>query len=213
MAKSLFINAGTHYMIRRAKHSAELAEAGNHTGVDAVIFSAIAAEAFPNDLLVFASLYTKNELSADKRVVAAVQMLKQAESDRVQVKLKYQLLHYALTGEPINTGSNPYQDFSFLVDLRNSLVHHKVDIADLSERAFEKHVEKIHGALAVRKLLVRSQDHMPQDWKTLIDESPLAARWAIQTTQNIIRKIIDVIPEKQLKHIFESSLIFKQTQH
>lgn len=213
MAKSLFINTGAKDMIQRAERSAELAETGSHTGVDAIIFSAIAAEAFPNDLFVFASLFRENELAVDERVVAAVQILKQAESDKVQIKLKYQLLHYALTGKPIDTGSNPYQDFSFLIDLRNSLVHHKVDIVDLSGRAFERHIEKIHGALAVRRLLVRSQKDMPHDWKVAIDESPLAARWAIQTTQNIIRNIIDVIPEKRLKQLFERSSIFKQTQH
>jgi len=211
--QSIFINTGAQDMIRRAKRVAEMTEAGYHIGADAIIFSAIAVEAFPSDFVGWASFIFDREPGYDKRVIAAVRLLKQAESDKLQIKLKYQLLHYALVGEGTDTGANPYQDFSFLIDLRNALVHHKVDIVDLTTRSFEQQIAKIHQGLIQRKLVVRPTEHMPDDWKMVLDESPLAARWAVTTTQRMIKHTVDSIPDQKVREWYKFSSIFKETQH
>ena len=212
---SYYINTGCQDMIYRAKIAAQMVSGGHRTGVNAIIFSAIAAEAFPNDFVGWCTPIMAFKQKYEKHIAASVQLLRQAESDRMQVKTKYQMMYYALCGEPIETGNKPYQDFALLIDLRNDLVHHKVDVVETKSNSLlhENRIKKLFSSLIQRKLLIRKEDQMPCDWKIVIDESPAVAHWAVASAQAIISEMIKKLPEGEIRTMYRRSSILKSTLH
>ena len=195
-------------MFSRAKRAVEMAAEGADAGIDAIIFSAIAAEAFPNDLATWAAYEVNGDKRVSPQLAAAVEILTQAESDRVQIKLKYQLVYYALTGLALPKGKPPFQDFAFLVDLRNALVHHKPDVV-LEHGKFSREVKMMHAGLIQRGLVKRSPEHMPYDWRALLDEEDKVARWAVGSCASMVSFIIDALPASKAKKAFLSSGVYQ----
>jgi hypothetical protein len=92
-----------------------------------ILFSALAAEAFINELpeaasrdaytlryLQFPAVPVLDDLAATLRAMVAA---------RKKIQLKYQAAMKILTGSAFNRGAAPYQDFDRLIALRNDLVH------------------------------------------------------------------------------------------
>ena len=89
-----------------------------------VIFAAASLEAFINETADWAR-QVSNFSSQPDRIMTLAQVLTDAEKSRASVQAKYQLVHWILFSKAYEQGSNPYQDFALLMELRNSLMHIK----------------------------------------------------------------------------------------
>lgn len=90
----------------------------------AIVFAASALEAFMNERVEWAvQLCAKGEQRELVRTFASI--LTDAENSRASLESKYKLARWILNGKAYDEGANPYQDFSLLISLRNSLLHLK----------------------------------------------------------------------------------------
>jgi len=51
------------------------------------------------------------------------QMMGDADDDHASIDFRVRLAHWIMTGRMMDRGSQPYQDFTLLISLRNDLVH------------------------------------------------------------------------------------------
>ena len=95
--------------------------------LSAILFSALATEAFINELpeAAFRDAYALRSLQ-----LPAVPILNELATTlgvmvaaREKIQLKYQAARRILTGRAFDRGAAPYQDFDRLIALRNDLVH------------------------------------------------------------------------------------------
>jgi hypothetical protein len=91
------------------------------SAIIAVIMSAIAMEAFINE--VTALSVSRTPIGVDAPVERFAAVMSKAVETRADVRLKYQLARASLVGEPFDRGTQPFQDFATLVRLRNWCVH------------------------------------------------------------------------------------------
>ena len=127
------------------------------------------------------------------------------------------------TGCDYAKGEAPYQDFSFLFDLRNELVHaheHAVGVTEAEWKAAHNFLGglcaprnneplgpsgKIWGGLEPRGLVkipeeVEESAHLCH-WVDFL-MSPETERWACKTTSAIIHSFIGVLPDNDYKQFF-----------
>jgi hypothetical protein len=95
--------------------------------LSAILFSALAAEAFINELPEAASrdAYAIRDLQLLAALVLddLATTLNAMEEARQEIQLKYHAARRILTGHEFPRGAAPFQDFDQLVKLRNDLVH------------------------------------------------------------------------------------------
>jgi hypothetical protein len=95
----------------------------------AILFSALAAEAFINDLAVAADMAAAfgREHGIESPVLDLLADLASAlveiETDRGSVPLKYQMASKILVGHTFSRGASPFQEFRELFSLRDILAH------------------------------------------------------------------------------------------
>jgi hypothetical protein len=105
-----------------AKRIAGAPRAGGHKeALVSVVFAAASLEAFLNESVYLA----ENTRGAPPIVSAFAQVMADAEESKVQLQSKFQLGNLVLTGKTYDKGTTPYQDFSDLIAVRNSLMHGK----------------------------------------------------------------------------------------
>jgi len=92
--------------------------------LSSIVFASAALEAFINERSEWAAQMC-NFVSQTNIVVTFSNVMADAERSRSSVPAKYQLARWILCGQAYDQGINPYQDFSLLIDLRNSLLHLK----------------------------------------------------------------------------------------
>jgi hypothetical protein len=66
------------------------------------------------------------------RAKALGDALRMIEDEKGQLALKFQIAKFVLTGTPYDAGATPYQDFSALLYVRNSLIHPKPFVTEFS---------------------------------------------------------------------------------
>jgi hypothetical protein len=100
--------------------------------------------------------------------------------------LKYKLLelpNLAFDQEVFKRGEQPFQDMSYLIDLRNSFVHYKMEIDPENKETFDY--------LVMSGIALNSPDGVNRFWAS--DLSTIEGiRWAHNTVLKIINSIIDV---------------------
>jgi hypothetical protein len=199
---STYINNGFPDMIQRARRAESLTHAGRKFGVDCILFSSLAIEAFINDYISILELFeSPKSMHKNEKLIAAAQFLKEAEANKMQPKSKLQSLHYLLTNKAADLGSKQFQDLSFIFKLRNTIVHHKTDSFNANNANIESreiHIQKIIKKLAERRILTRTINILPADWKSLLDESPAISSWAINTVRETTTWVYEATPEGTL---------------
>lgn len=110
-------------------HKASLqAIAAEHSSFVAILFSALALEAWINDLLDHVQCDDSYWSPPETQLLAA--FASQLERRNSSLDLKIQLVATGLRGQPFDPGRQPYQDFALLVRIRNVLVHAKPEHFD-----------------------------------------------------------------------------------
>lgn len=158
-----------------------------------IILSAFAIEGFFNEVAHAVRSYTEAP-----SLRAMGQMLDLAEESNAQPKMKLQIVHYALTGRPLDNGGPLAQDFDSLMALRNGLVHVKplavywAIESDLDAKPLVKFPK------AIRHLVSRKVIDLParqaHNWRQLVC-NPAVARWAHNVAVQTMKKVAEWTPE------------------
>jgi hypothetical protein len=174
----------------------------------AILFSAISAEAFINELADAAAI----DGSLPAQVYLSAEMLRDlgevitlVERGNGSTILKYQLAKKILSGSSFERGSAPFQDFANLMALRNALAH---------PGAFDKFTEE--GRMqpvpsVIRDLqqrgLTRTRGRKAGDapggasWLYEITCTSVA-KWAYDSAHSMIRAILELLPSEQVGHVY-----------
>lgn len=170
-----------------------------------VIFAAMSAEAFPNELQQL-SLDISDKAREPESVRALGQILSDAEDSRLQLKAKYQLIMLILSGAVLDKGAQPFQDFALLVDVRNLIVHWKPEEAVLRRNAdgVLAWETKIMSQLEQRGAITKSDlipSFVPTDQPVEIRSDLLSEMsvqsmgiWACSAVAGIVNTVLDAIP-------------------
>ena len=198
------LDTGVPDLIRRAHLMREIhGHRLHYCGASVALFSAMALEAYPSDLI----LYLHHFLTPDEpaEMHAALDILKDLEKDKVQLKVKYSILYYVLSRTPIPKGDLVYQDFSLLIDIRNHLAHYKAtataqrtDALDRPEKLV-KLLHRISNRKIVDRDIVEDPGILPSTWTMLLDESDTFADWSLRTAQDMLRLIYNAMPDCKTK--------------
>lgn len=165
----------------------------------AILFSALATEAFINELGVTAArvdlIPSDPGLDTMTDLAAMLDMIEKAQG---QIDIKYQMASKILTGKTFPRGQAPFQDFANLMTLRNELVHPRH--RDRTTPA--GHVEPV--SKVVRDLqqrgLTTSKGRRPGDvpggmsWLEEIKSSGVA-NWAYDCARQIIVAVLTMLPD------------------
>lgn len=97
--------------------------------ITSIVMSALAAEAFINELAEAADMEQIGREGITSAILDQLQDLanavKEVEDSHGSVTLKYQIAYLILSGSTFPRGRSPFQEFMQLVSLRNLLVHLK----------------------------------------------------------------------------------------
>lgn len=204
----MFFNSGSLLGIARdaLKTALSLSESdrshvSNHPIVS-IVFAAAAGEAFINEIAELCS-QPFLESSSPSAVLSGdlAMMLDEVEKSRGSTLLKLLVAMKTLSGKTFDKGANPYQDFATLMDLRNTIMHIKIDrIESLTVNEAKVIHPKIISKLQYHSVLVEFDDesNVLASWFYKVS-TPAAARWACTTTANMARAIVEATPAGELR--------------
>lgn len=170
--------------------------------LSAILFSALATEAFINELPEAASrdAYTLDDLQS--RAVPILNDLATSLGAMVEarekIQLKYQEARRILIGRAFDRGTAPYQDFDRLIALRNDLVHPR----HLDRTTALGHTEPASPVVRYlqRRGLTRTRGRRRGDpaggmsWLSEI-YCGRAAAWAHKAACDVIAELIRALPQ------------------
>lgn len=167
-----------------------------------ILLAAAATEAFINELTELVAMQRdsahrqSNPISPPLRAFADV--LQEVEESRGSLALKYLMASQTLSGTTFDKGTNPYQDFTTLITLRNDLMHLKP--RDTFLEPADGTAGVIQPPKYIRGLQQRGLAHTPPEgvgmsWFNMLQTAPMAV-WACDTAQNIILVVLDLIPNE-----------------
>jgi hypothetical protein len=175
-------------------------------GLTAVVFAAASLEALASEVAELADLEVRSG-STDEALQAFAEATLEAERGRGSIHLKFIVASTVLIGQPYRRGSQPYQDFAVLMNLRNAIMHLRPTALFFDERGdWQLGVESVLRELQVRRLIT------PPPPKTVISLLELAsrrpvARWAVNTAVGMAQSFISLFPES-----FRSDVLTDQAE-
>ena len=177
----------------------------------AIVFAAAAAEAFINELGILAAQLVEPRPPADpepETIQTMASLLKEVESSRGSTELKFLVAKSSLSGQPYEKGCNPYQDFSCLMDLRNSLIHLKFDRIEMNHpTSFTLQKPSVVKRLRAKNILSIPDNNSEMITSWIEDVSTLkTARWACRACSEIVLDLCKSIPEGELRR--ETNLFY-----
>ncbi len=171
------------------------------TNLVAIVFSALAVEAFLNELAIldWTSSNEPSLVALDPRLKVLQRFLQLAEESNLQSPGKLLLAHEIL-GVQLETGQQPFQDYHLLKQLRDSIVHSKPTSVEMRREPIEFHSsrKKLLRALQSRGLLSYAPAQRSRPFLDWLDSTNLA-RWATEAASGIIIKTIEALPEGGFK--------------
>jgi len=167
----------------------------------AILFSAIATEAFINDLAEAAAREADHahdmQLPAAPVLADLAAVLNSVEDDRGGVQLKYHMARMACTGHAFDRGIAPFQDFDRLIRLRNLLVHPRHQDRTTSLGYIEPASDIIRDLQqrGLTQTRPRGQGDPPggMSWLSQV-YCDRTATWAHEAARDIIAELIRVLP-------------------
>ena len=172
----------------------------DYKAIAAVIFSCMGSETFINELIEMSSREAGSKFAAISQI-----------SLHSDIRGKFKRAYEGAAGNTYNETIAPYADFSLLIDLRNAFVHYSPDdalfdltthkvVGELGPSAPRKGEDPLLTRLRKRGLLPAPSDREIR-WLNLICTRKLA-EWSIDTSVAIVRSIIEVLPDGNLKSVF-----------
>jgi hypothetical protein len=172
-------------------HRADFSQPENEfAALSVVLFAAMTIEAFLNELAFLAE--------GDSRVRALDDALSEVEDSRGSIRLKLVMATVAL-GKPIDKGSEPYQSFNLLFQVRDALVHLKPKVRNLIGGEGMQPA-KLLGDLRARGLI---GDPRGQDWFLELLASGALCSWALDTARGVVEHVVGLLPEGVRSQVVE----------
>ena len=196
---------------RSKKSSTDERQLGQMDAIDAVVFSVAALECFINEVSELA-----RQACSDKRndnppsVETLGRLLREVEEKKGSLRLKFMLAHLVFTGQTYDASSRPFQDFNLLIQLRNAIVHHKPDeyFTQEADGTIKLDAAKLLSKLESKNVLAERSD-VQTSWLNRIATSA-SARWACNTSSEVINSVIGIVPEcpfkEQLKMLYQAHI-------
>lgn len=159
----------------------------------AIVFAHGAIEAFANEIFWLA----EQAAAADQRLSILASMGRELV-EPTSLMLKVNLIRAVLGGPPYDKSSRPYQDFKFLVQLRNEIVHLKLSMTykgdaftEEVEVSYSDRIKKIEGGL---RALCLWEEPQSTQFPTIIHwlgrlRSPATEMWACVTALAVTNSI------------------------
>lgn len=176
-----------------ARQAAERAETDPPNALSALLLSAIAFEAFFNDVIDMASFpWSDNE----PWEIRAFAYLSEILAERhVPLDCRLETGFYVLTHKPLERGHQPFQDLQLLLELRNRLVHKRPESAPMPALG---HTPEPSPHRLIERLVDRKVIPAPSgaDAPFLLQylEAPAVAHWAVKTAVAMAKGLVAAIP-------------------
>jgi hypothetical protein len=206
----MFINAGP--LFARAKAAYERArntsshdrELGQMDALDAIVFSAVALEAFINEAVELATQPPPPGTSNPPSVNSFATLLADAERSHDSITLKFMRAHHAFTGSTYDAGRAPFQDFVLLVALRDAVVHYRPqDFFNVDARGVVTLTEaKIIARLRSKRIASVASPTTHASWLLLVS-TVAVARWSCKSASTMVASLLDVVPGSHFKDQME----------
>jgi hypothetical protein len=200
----MYAQSGLLYNIAKAAYDRmrTSSQASTSDALVAVVFAAASLESFINEMGTMAQEQSSYLLQPSS-VSTFAQDFHELDARRGTTAQKFQLAYLLFSGRRIETGTNPYQDFQFLMCLRNDLVHltpqDEFDISGSEPVPFTvTPPAKIVDGLRSRQLLAAADADPQLGWISLLSTHE-TARWACLAARSMVDLIIGVIPACTLK--------------
>ena len=192
MSTSTFIHFKYLWLIADKARAGAERFANEHTAADfgqglvAVVFAVAAAEAYINEVSHLVKQDT--HLYPDTLLVDFGAQMTQAVANKMSIEGKY-LLASKLLAQPFQKGKKPFQDLVTVIAARNFLVH---QIPVPSEAI--AHLEQV--GIATKRATFRNYLEEDEPMGSQVDalSNPTVARWACDTSANIIVAVMDMFP-------------------
>ena len=188
-----------------ARNKAEEIQTANtnampHEALSAILFSALATEAFINELPEAAARDTHGSwmtgLPGVQQLRDLATTLDAIEEGQGSVELKYHMASKILAGRTLEADKTPFQQFALLVKVRNEIAHPRH-----RDRTREGYIEP--SSAAIRDLqqrgMTRTRGRRPGDvpggmsWLNEL-ECVRTAGWAYQAAREIIAAVLTMLP-------------------
>jgi hypothetical protein len=175
---------------------------GQPEAIIAIVFSAMALEAFINEAADIAAFPVPSGNPAHPLSVVTFagieEELKGSKNSYSSIHTKFLVAKWVFAGESYNKGIFPYQDFHLLIALRNTLAH--IEGLDITKTTLAGEViaeqPSILEKLLPKKILAAPTT--PDLWLPRIATLE-TARWACNTATAMYRSLVEVIPDGELK--------------
>lgn len=180
IAKNGYLKASQGYEIHR-----------QNDALVSIIFSALALEAFINEMLSLAE-DAKKAGETEAFLDDFIDAIDESVSKKKSTQHKFLLASEALNS-PFKKGENPYQNFADLFRLRDCLVHLKPeDRIEEGENGEVKYLgRKLTESLRSKGIF---QNCTQLKSITLLVSTAKAAQWACNTASEMVNAILDKIP-------------------
>jgi len=196
MQNMTYFSTGTLFDIAKEAYKRSRENASNNISNDAlvaIVFATSTLEAFMSQAVstmkLLTHLHPKFELFAN--------LIGELDSKEIgaSLKIKYNMAHWVVCDKPFDRGSEPYQSFDLLVNLRNMLIHLKPD-----KMASEK-IDKLLRQLKAKKLISGYNPMQRMTWVFFVS-TPIVAKWACNTTAKMIQEFWKHTPDEKVKQFF-----------
>ena len=150
-----------------------------------IVMAAAATEAFINELGAYYRLGTFLQPAE----LACGEVLAEVERGQGSTQLKYLLASLTLSGHMFDKGSKPFQDFSKLMTVRNSLMHPK-PLDQFSDSGVME-PPGFMGDFEQRGMTYQRDADMSVSWLNLLETETMAS-WACGAAVDIILAVINI---------------------
>ncbi len=194
---ALFDQAKAAFERIQARGLADNRSSGEQDAIVAVVFAAFTLEAFINEVGDYAAYQGHQDANTDPQSITALGQIHHSLKDRGAVDTKFQLAKWVLHATPFDQGNAPYQDFRLLIDLRNALAHVKgLEIYELSDTGVADITQPpaIMTSLRSKNILAVTQGPDPVSWVDTL-QTLAVARWACTAASQMMRSLIDAMPD------------------
>lgn len=200
-AEPLIISAGELYNVARTAYERTKGASSDRAQHDrdpliAVVFSVITLEAFINEVAQLAAREARRKGNPPS-VAAFADLTDEIEESRGSLGLKFCVARHLFAGHPYDKGSQPYQDFDLLIDLRHALIHWKPreKFEPDGKGGLAVKPPDIVGRLRAKNILAELEAGQFIAWIS----TRAVARWACNTAAAMVRSIAEVIPDSPFK--------------
>lgn len=174
-------------------------EANPSDATIALVFSAMAAEGFINELATYCAAAASHEYVRSTKGPTVHQELgttiAEIEKSKGSSLLKYLMASKILSGTMLDKGANPYQDLQDLFALRNEIVHLK--LIDQAGKQVDKQMTfempKLVRTFQGRGLALNSPPDIGASWFAALQTDRMAI-WSCAASLNAICAILDMMP-------------------